>query len=82
MPVGDQYHGGVAMAVAVDPRSFDEAVDLGVGQVFARPRIGIAYAFGRPAVWLDCPNNGGWATSAKCDFAIDFRPFPVILSRK
>ena len=60
MPVGDQHHGGVAMAVAVGPGGFDEAVDLGVGQVFTRPHLGIANPFGWSAVWLDCPNNSGW----------------------
>jgi hypothetical protein len=40
MPVGDQHHVGVAMAVAIGPGRFDEAVDFGVGQVFARPRLG------------------------------------------
>jgi hypothetical protein len=58
MPVGDQHHRGIAMAVAIGPGDFDEAVDLGVGQVFARPYLGIAYPFGRGA-GLHCPNNGG-----------------------
>jgi hypothetical protein len=52
MPVGDQHHGGVAMAVAIGPGGFDEPVDLGVGQVFARPHLGIAYPFGWSAAWL------------------------------
>jgi hypothetical protein len=47
MPVGDQHHGGVAMAVAIGPGGFDEPVDVGVGQVFARPHIGIAVCSGR-----------------------------------
>jgi hypothetical protein len=47
--LGDQHHGGVAMAVAIGPGSFDEAVDFGVGQVFTRPHLGIVYPFGRPA---------------------------------
>jgi hypothetical protein len=28
MPVGDQHHGSVAMAVAIGSRSFAEAVDF------------------------------------------------------
>ena len=46
--------------MAVGPGGFDEAVDFGVGQVFTRPHIHIAYPFGWSAVWLDCPNNSGW----------------------
>jgi hypothetical protein len=57
MPAGDQHHGGVAMAVAIGPGGFDEAVDFGVGQVFTRPHLGIVYPFGRPAVRLHCPNK-------------------------
>jgi hypothetical protein len=47
------------MAVAIGPGSFDEAVNFGVGQVFARPHLGIAYALGRSVSRLYCPNNGG-----------------------
>jgi hypothetical protein len=65
------------MAVAIDPGGFDEPVDFGVGQVFARPHLGIAYALGRSAGRRDCPNNGDGPTSARCDFAIDFRPFSL-----
>jgi hypothetical protein len=60
MPIGDQHHGSVAMAVAIDPGGFDEPVDLGFGQVFARPHLAIAYALGRPIGRLYCPDNGGW----------------------
>ena len=41
------------MAVATGPSGFDEAVDLGVGQVFPRPHPRIVYPFGRPAVRLE-----------------------------
>jgi hypothetical protein len=47
------------MAVAIDPGGFHEPVDLGVGQVFPRPHLGIAYALGRSAGSY-CPNNNGW----------------------
>ncbi len=56
MPVGDQHHGGVAMVVAIGAGGFDEAIDFGVGQVFTRPHLGIAYPLGRSAVRLDCPS--------------------------
>jgi hypothetical protein len=48
MPVGRQHYGGVAMAVAIGPGDFDEALDFDAGQVFARPHLAIAYALRRP----------------------------------
>jgi hypothetical protein len=33
--IGDQHHGGVAVAVAVISGSANQPVDLGVGQIFA-----------------------------------------------
>jgi hypothetical protein len=42
------------MAVAIDPGGFDEPVDFGVGQVFARPHLGIACSLRWP-VACDCP---------------------------
>ena len=47
-------------------------VDFGVCQVFARRHIGVAYALGRSAGRLDCPNEVADATSTKRDFAIVF----------
>ena len=53
-----EHHGGVPMAVAIGPGSFDEAVNFGVGQVFARPHLGVEHPFRRTAGTY-CPNNGG-----------------------
>jgi hypothetical protein len=82
MPVGEQHHGGVAMAVAVGPGGFDEAVDFGVGQVFARPHVGIANPLGWSAVRLDCPNNGGWRLQRQVILPLVFRAFLLKLSHK
>ena len=35
MPVGDQHHGGIAVAVAILPASIDQAGNLGIGEVLA-----------------------------------------------
>ena len=42
VPIGDQHHGGVAVAMAVLPGGSDQAIDLGVGQVLARADLGVA----------------------------------------
>ena len=48
------------MAIAIATGGFDQAVDLSIGQLFARPHLGIAYALGRPMGRFYCPNNGAW----------------------
>ena len=58
MPVGDQDHGGVAVAIAVLASCRDQPIDLGVGQVLARADLGVA----APLRWsslVNCPINGG-----------------------
>ena len=82
MPVGDQHDGAVAMAVAIGPGGFDEAVDFGVGQVFTRPHLAIVYPFGWSAVGPTVPITVAGVTSARCDFAINFRAFFFQLSLK
>ena len=42
VPVGDQHHGGVAVAIAVLASGRDQPIDLGVGQVLARADLGVA----------------------------------------
>ena len=44
VPIRDQHHGGVAVAMAVLPGGSDQAGDLGVGQVLARADLGVALA--------------------------------------
>ena len=58
MAVGDQDHGGVAVAIAVLASCRDQPIDLGVGQVLARADLGVA----APLRWsslVNCPINGG-----------------------
>jgi hypothetical protein len=58
MPIGDQDHGGVAVAMAVAVGGDNQAVDLGVGEVFAGAELGIASA--KRGVAPYCPIIGGW----------------------
>ena len=51
--VGDQHHGGIAVAVAVLPGRGDQAIDFGVGQILARADISVALTAGWPMG--DCP---------------------------
>ena len=41
MPVGEQHHGGVPMPIAVVSGCLHEFLNLGISEVFARPRFGI-----------------------------------------
>ena len=60
VPIRDQHHGGVAVAVAVLPGGSDQAGDLGIGEVLARADLGIALAARRAPAIGNCPNNGCW----------------------
>ena len=44
MPVGDQHHGGIAVAVAILPGSIDQAGNLAIGEVLAGADLGITLA--------------------------------------
>jgi hypothetical protein len=41
VPVGDEDHGGIAVAVAITFGGFDQLLDLGLGQVLALPVSGV-----------------------------------------
>ena len=60
MAVGDQDHGGVAVAIAVLASCRDQPIDLGVGQVLARADLGVALAPLRWSSLVNCPINGAW----------------------
>ena len=74
MPVGDQDHGGVAVAIAVLASCRDQPIDLGVGQVLARADLGVA----APLRWsslVNCPINGGWRHQRQMRFFHGFSGF-------
>ena len=75
MPVGDQNHRGVAVAVAISPGGSDQPVNLGVGQVLPRADLGV-----RPAArWTmgDCPINSGWRHQRQLRFCHGFSGLSV-----
>src|SRR5262249_23258046 len=74
VPVGDQHHGGIAVAVAVLPGRGDQAIDFGVGQILARADSSVALTAGWPMG--DCPIKVVGATSARCGFVMSFEAFP------
>ena len=53
VPVGDQDHGGVAVAVAVGLGGLDQLLDLGLGQMLARAQLGIRLPQRRLPLWCD-----------------------------
>ena len=74
VPVGDQHHGGVAVAMAVLAGCRDQPSDLAVGQVLARADLGVAPPLGGPAS-STVPITVVGATSARCDFSMVFQAF-------
>jgi len=58
MPIGDQDHGGVTVAMAVAVGGDNQAVDLGVGQIFAGANLGIGPT--RRGFVAYCPIIGAW----------------------
>ena len=59
VPVGDQHHGSVAVAMAVEGGRRDHAGHLGVGEVLAYPNLGVL-ASPRRGLLDHCPIYGGW----------------------
>jgi hypothetical protein len=72
MPVGDQDHGGVPVTVAVVLRGLDYPLDLGRGEVFAHPQLGVL----RPA-WGNCSVFEGRCDEPQLRFHWHFGP-PVV----
>ena len=42
VPVGDQHHGGITVAVAVPRSGIDQTSDLAIGEVLARADLSVA----------------------------------------
>ena len=63
MPVGHEDHGGVPVAITVAPGRFHEALDLGLGEVFASPQVLVR----RPSRG-NCSIYGGWRDQLEVAF--------------
>jgi len=60
VPVGDQHHGGIAVAVAIPRGDRDQPGNFAISEVLAGADLGVTFAArGVPAI-ANCPNNGGW----------------------
>ena len=72
VPVGDQHHGGIAVAVAILPGSIDQAGNLAIGEVLAGADLGVTLAARRAPAIANCPNNGGWRHQRQMRICHDF----------
>ena len=57
VPIGDQHHGGVAVAMAVLPGGSDQAGDLAIGEILAGADLGVAPTARWARTFANCPNN-------------------------
>jgi hypothetical protein len=69
VPVGQQHHGGVAVAVSIGLGGIRQALDLGIGQI-SRVRNS---AFGRRSGVATVRLSVSGDTNLRCDFAMIFR---------
>jgi hypothetical protein len=75
VPVGDQHHGGIAVAVAILPATIDQAGNLAIGEVLAGADLGVTFAARRVRAIANCPNNGGWRHQRQMRICHDFSGF-------
>ena len=55
MPIGNQYHRGVAVAVAIALSGFDQLLNLSLGQVLPAAKLAVWLAS-----WGNCSFLGAW----------------------
>jgi hypothetical protein len=72
MPVGQQHHQGVAVAVAIGLGCVNELIDLIGRQVLTRAQLGI-----RRSLRGDCSFFSGWGDEAQVRFGHDLRASPT-----
>lgn len=73
VPVGDQHHGGIAVAVAILPASIDQAGNLAIGEVLAGADLCVTFAARRFRATPTVPLTVAGATSVRCGFVIVFQ---------
>jgi hypothetical protein len=71
--LGDQHHGGIAVAVASLPASIDQAGNLGIGEVLAGADLGVTFAVRRVGRSPTVPITVVGATSVRCGFVMIFQ---------
>src|SRR5258706_12861474 len=61
VPKGDQYHGGVPVAISVDLGGLDQGVDFASCQVLAGAKLGV-----RSPCRSNCSENLSWGDQMEC----------------
>ncbi len=72
MPEGHQDHGRVPEAIAVILRRLDQAFDLRLGQMLARPQLLVRRPFRS-----NCSIYGGWRDQPQAGFGLLIRPLSI-----
>ena len=76
VPVGDQHHGGVAVAMAVLPGSIDQTTNLAIGEVLAGADSALRLRRGGCRRSATVPITVVGATSVRCGFVMIFQASP------
>ena len=69
VPIRDQDHGRITVAVAIPRGGGNQAGNLGVGQILARTDLGVTFAARRHRAIANCPNNGDWRHASDADLS-------------
>src|SRR5262249_1731747 len=77
VPIRDQHHGGIAMAVVVPASRRDQARNLGIGQVLASADVGVRPAARRVRTIVNCPNNDRWRHQRQMRICHDFSGYSL-----
>src|SRR5262249_41607181 len=72
VPVGDQDHGRITVAVTIPSGGGNQAGNLAVGEVLAGANLGVSFAARRVRAIANCPNNGGWRHQRQMRGSHDF----------
>src|SRR5271155_4192448 len=73
MPIGQEDHRGVTVAVAIALGRFHEPLDLGLGQVLAGAQVAVGEALGG-----NCSFYGVWRDQFEVRFAHAFPPSSLL----
>jgi hypothetical protein len=65
VPVGDQHHSSITVAVVILPGGPDQAGDLAIGEVLAGADLGVRFAARRAPAIANCPKT--WLAAPASD---------------